>query len=312
MSENTVEEKHLQDDMVEHNAAIVREGDNHQLVDESQMKEDVIAHAQDETKSLREEFEKLKKEREIEQKQFEKERTDFEKLRAENEQLKKEIEGQSSEIALLKAENKQFGIDLKTLSDVKQQAEQELKFVKLENDRYVDEIKTLRYDLGESRNNRNEPLHQETAGRDGEEDEQMTDFDPFTDEADEAVIASGLSMAFEDAAFWENYKTWFDELDNRTLLGGCLRSKNILLIKSPLVSDCFDSATIDIDLYVENPEEWSFHNLICVKLLHPDDNTKIMDMTNIYDNVWYTDIGDTLIGSSIASSSSYIILVIKR
>ena len=69
------------------------------------------------------------------------------------------MEKLKSEIAFLKAE-KQFGIDLKTLSDGKQKMEEELKIVKAENDKLVVVNNSLQEELDKS-NNQNQLLQQE-------------------------------------------------------------------------------------------------------------------------------------------------------
>ncbi|XP_066914894.1 uncharacterized protein [Clytia hemisphaerica] len=141
----------------EHNAHGFREDNNHQVVAENEPQVNVRAHVQDEVKNLKGELEKMKKERELE-------RMQFEKLGIENEQFKKdfEVQGLKSENALLKAQ-KQFGIDLKTLSNKKQKIEDELKIVEKEKYKLVEEnkaVKVFQRDL-DGLNNRNHQLQKE-------------------------------------------------------------------------------------------------------------------------------------------------------
>ena len=72
-----------------------------------------------------------------------------------------EMEKLKSENALLKAE-KQFGIDLKSISDGKQKIEDQLKIVKNEKDKLVEENKALHDELDKS-NNQNRLLQKENS-----------------------------------------------------------------------------------------------------------------------------------------------------
>eukprot|EP00111_Clytia_hemisphaerica_P017140 TCONS_00050767-protein len=120
--------------MDEHNAAGLRRDENHQAAVSS-------IGGEKTQQNLKEELESLKKDREIEKLKFEKE---IETLKAVIEKLKLEntMEKLKSENTFLKAE-KQFGIDLKAISDDKQNIEEELKSAKIENAKFRQQNENL-------------------------------------------------------------------------------------------------------------------------------------------------------------------------